>query len=135
MTPHETCPEINSPTSKNVVSRRHFLSSSVVLAAGLAAGCKTGPAEAETKEPIIDIHQHLNYSGRTNDVFLEHQRKMGITKTILLPAGRPVITASTLEDNRIGTVGQPIRNVEVRDTSSPSDPARLRRFLSVRVER
>ncbi|HUQ93760.1 MAG TPA: amidohydrolase family protein [Bryobacteraceae bacterium] len=37
--------------------------------------------------PILDIHQHTNYSGRTDDVLVAHQRKMGITKTILLPAG------------------------------------------------
>lgn len=38
--------------------------------------------------PIIDIHQHTNYSKRTDEALIAHQRKMGITKTILLPAGR-----------------------------------------------
>ncbi len=38
-------------------------------------------------EPIIDIHQHTNYSGRSNADLVAHQRKMGITKTVLLPAG------------------------------------------------
>lgn len=36
---------------------------------------------------IIDIHQHTNYSRRPDDVLVSHQRKMGIAKTILLPAG------------------------------------------------
>ncbi|MCI0611371.1 amidohydrolase, partial [bacterium] len=38
-------------------------------------------------EKIIDIHQHTHYSGRNDEVLIEHQRKMGIYKTVLLPAG------------------------------------------------
>ena len=48
-------------------------------------------------EPIIDIHQHTDYHGRTSGDLLSHQRAMGITTTILLPSGRPVISASTHE--------------------------------------
>jgi predicted TIM-barrel fold metal-dependent hydrolase len=39
-------------------------------------------------EPIIDIHQHTNYVGRTDQALVAHQRAMGITTTVLLPAGR-----------------------------------------------
>lgn len=38
-------------------------------------------------ERIIDIHQHTNYAGRTDAELTAHQQRMGITKTILLPAG------------------------------------------------
>lgn len=38
-------------------------------------------------EPIIDIHQHTNYSGRSDEHLVAHQRTMGVTKTVLLPAG------------------------------------------------
>ncbi len=67
------------------VSRREFLGTSLV-----ALG-----AAGQTLDPIIDIHQHLGYSGRSDEALLAHQRVMGITTTILLPAGRPVTTAST----------------------------------------
>ena len=46
-------------------------------------------------EPIIDIHQHTNYKGRSNEHLIGHQRAMGITTTILLPAGHPVSYGST----------------------------------------
>ena len=46
-------------------------------------------------EPIIDIHQHLNYADRTDAHFLQHQRHMGVTQTVLLPAGTPVERPST----------------------------------------
>ncbi len=46
-------------------------------------------------EPIIDIHQHIHYSGRSDELLLAHQKAMGISKTILLPAGRSVISATT----------------------------------------
>ncbi len=37
----------------------------------------------------------MGYSGRPDDVLLAHQRAIGAATTILLPAGRPVSTAST----------------------------------------
>jgi predicted TIM-barrel fold metal-dependent hydrolase len=63
-------------------SRRNFLLTSITTCAACLAG-----AENAT-EPVIDIHQHTDYSGRTDEQMLAHQRKMGITHTILLPAGR-----------------------------------------------
>ena len=44
-------------------------------------------APAQERIPIIDIHQHTHYSKRTDEALVAHQRKMGISKTILLPAG------------------------------------------------
>ena len=60
----------------NQLTRRSFLA-----AAGAAVLAQ--PAGA-----ILDIHQHTNYSGRTDEQLLAHQRRMGIAKTVLLPAGR-----------------------------------------------
>jgi hypothetical protein len=46
-----------------------------------------GASLAQGAEPVIDIHQHTNYSGRTDEQLIAHQRAMGITKSVLLPAG------------------------------------------------
>ncbi len=74
-------------------SRRRFIQTSALFVAGaVLPGCQTSRA---SPEPIIDIHQHLNYSGRSDDALLAHQRSMGITKTVLLPAGRPMNSSST----------------------------------------
>jgi uncharacterized protein len=59
-----------------MISRRTFLAASAAL-----------PLSAQPAEPVIDIHQHTNYSGRTDDELIRHQRDMGIAKTVLLPAG------------------------------------------------
>src|ERR1051325_5000517 len=59
-----------------MLSRRAFL-------AAMAAA----PLASQTAEPIIDIHQHTNYSGRSDEELIRHQREMGIAKTVLLPAG------------------------------------------------
>jgi predicted TIM-barrel fold metal-dependent hydrolase len=59
---------------ENSLSRRTFLT---VACAALASGA----------EPVIDIHQHTPYSGRTAEQLVAHQRTMGITKSVLLPAG------------------------------------------------
>src|ERR1051325_6080945 len=58
-----------------MISRRDFL-------AAMAA-----PFAAQSPEPIIDIHQHTNYTGRTDEELIRHQREMGVSKTVLLPAG------------------------------------------------
>lgn len=58
------------------MNRRHFLG-------GVAASAVSQPVP----EPLIDIHQHTDYAGRPDDVLLRHQQTMGVTKTILLPAG------------------------------------------------
>jgi predicted TIM-barrel fold metal-dependent hydrolase len=59
-----------------MISRRVFLGT-------LAAASLPG----QPAEPIIDIHQHTNYSGRSDEELIRHQREMGIAKTVLLPAG------------------------------------------------
>jgi len=88
-------PGSNLP-DKNRLTRRDFLVSSVTSAIGLALpACKTSAPSSETPEAIIDIHQHVGYSGRPDAVLLKHQLAMGVTRTILLPAGRAVFTATT----------------------------------------
>jgi predicted TIM-barrel fold metal-dependent hydrolase len=38
-------------------------------------------------ESVIDFHQHTNYLGRSDDDLVAHQRGMGVSRTVLLPAG------------------------------------------------
>lgn len=70
-----------------------------------AAGSKAD--ERNAAEPIIDIHQHTTYRARTPEQLLAHQRAMGVTQTILLPAGSSVKRASTGDGkhNTLGGVG------------------------------
>jgi predicted TIM-barrel fold metal-dependent hydrolase len=86
--------------------RREFLNVSGLALAGLAAHATSTNAA----EPIIDIYQHVGYSGRPDDVLLTHQRTMGISLTILLPAGRSVNTASTHEGVANGLQAQALGN-------------------------
>ncbi len=86
-------------TTSRSFSRREFLAGTTLLLAGATFNLGAESLEAE---PIIDIHQHTNYSGRSDDQLLAHQRAMGITTTILLPAGRRVISASTHEGTSNG---------------------------------
>lgn len=69
------------------MNRRDFIG----LAGGaLAVGCKAAmeSGAAGSHEPVIDIHQHTNYTGRSDEDLINHQRTMGVTLTVLLPAGR-----------------------------------------------
>ncbi|MCW5982592.1 MAG: amidohydrolase [Bryobacteraceae bacterium] len=56
------------------ISRRGFLAAAATSALG-------------ADEAVIDIHQHTNYAGRSDEDLVAHQRRMGIAKTVLLPAG------------------------------------------------
>jgi uncharacterized protein len=71
-------------------SRRAFLQGTTACLAGAALGrsLPSVAAPAAAAEPVIDIHQHTNYAGRTNAQLLRHQEVMGVTTTVLLPAGR-----------------------------------------------
>jgi predicted TIM-barrel fold metal-dependent hydrolase len=89
------------------MSRREFLGVSAALVA-------SGPQEAEA---VIDIHQHTDYGGkrdkagkivdpgRTNDQLAAHQKAMGVTRTVLLPAGSEVQRASTHNGSANGLQG------------------------------
>src|SRR5262245_50887233 len=57
-----------------MITRRSFLAAAIITPMAAA-------------EPIIDIHQHTNYSDRSDADLVAHQRALGITKTVLLPAG------------------------------------------------
>lgn len=95
-------------------SRREFLAAAAMTAAGLGL---SSAAPAAAPEPIIDIHQHVNYGGkrdkqwhqigpaRSDLQLIQHQHNMGVTQTILLPAGRPCLRASTHEGFSNGLEG------------------------------
>ena len=91
------------------MDRREFLTASSVALLGLAVQGETA-AQAAAAEPIIDIHQHVGYSGRTDAALIAHQRAMGATMTVLLPAGRSVVTASTHEGVSNGLQAQCLGN-------------------------
>lgn len=73
------------------MNRRHFTRlAGLTPLAGFAASIA-----ADAPEEIIDIHQHINFNGRRNPEFLAHQKAMGVSKTVLLPAGTEMARAST----------------------------------------
>ena len=89
-------------TTHRPYTRREFLAGTGVLLAGTAFNLRAADPARSTPEPIIDIHQHTNYGGRSDDQMFAHQRAMGITTTILLPSGRPVNSASTHDGSSNG---------------------------------
>ena len=77
----------DQPPGVKAVSRRDFVATSGLALLGLAAhGGGDGPVEAA--EPIIDIHQHVGYSGRPESTV--------ITQTVLWIATVLVLLALTI---------------------------------------
>lgn len=95
--------EVESPCG---ITRRDFIAAAV--------GVSVSTLVRAADEAIIDIHQHLGYSGRPDDVLLRHQSAMGITTTILLPAGRNVNTPSTHDGLSNGLQAQCLGNEACR---------------------
>ena len=81
--------QFGTQESRNALSRRAFVGTTALAIGSALCGCAhvEQPIES-TAEPIIDIHQHTNYAGRSDEELIAHQRTMGVTHTILLPAGR-----------------------------------------------
>ena len=69
------------------LSRRRFLAAATVALA--AAPLRGQPRRVDPPpHPVIDIHQHTSFQAREDADLLDHQQRLGVSKTILLPAGR-----------------------------------------------
>ncbi len=75
-----------------LIGRRKF---AITAACGLASLAISQGCSRKTKEEVIDIHQHLNYVNRSNPDFISHQERMGVTRSVLLPAGSYLNVEST----------------------------------------
>src|SRR5688500_11845742 len=88
------------------ITRRQMLvgaaAAALASAMVLAQSSRSSQPAAAPLEPVIDIHQHTTYHMRSNDALIHHPRKMGVTHTVLLPGGSPVITESTLKGKANG---------------------------------
>lgn len=73
------------------MNRRQF-----TKAAGISLVAAGGAVTVtKSKEEVIDIHQHVNFSGRSNEDLVAHQSAMGVSRTVLLPSGTALARAST----------------------------------------
>jgi len=89
-------------------SRRSF------IATTLAAACSKLTAQ-EAVEPVIDIHQHMNYHLRSDEHLLLHQKAMGVTKSIILPGGTYVNQPSTHNGKSNGLAAKCVGTAWARD--------------------
>jgi predicted TIM-barrel fold metal-dependent hydrolase len=75
-----------------LIGRRQF---AISAACGLASLAVSQGCAKKNKPEVIDIHQHLRYKDRSNPDFIAHQERMGITRSVLLPAGSYLNVTST----------------------------------------
>ncbi|HLW79623.1 MAG TPA: amidohydrolase family protein [Terriglobia bacterium] len=62
------------------LSRRRFLGTVTALAASALAA-----APQPESDLILDLHQHTNYNGRSDEQLINHQAYHNVTSTVLLP--------------------------------------------------
>lgn len=70
----------------------------------------SGGATPAGKGVIVDIHQHTNYHNRTDAGLIQHQKAMGVGKTILLPAGSDALRPSTHGGKSFGLAARVLGN-------------------------
>jgi uncharacterized protein len=75
-----------SRAARLACSRRRFLAAATLSA--LQPEIVLASTKPLPHEPVIDIHQHTHFGGRTHNQLIAHQKTLGIDLTILLPAGR-----------------------------------------------
>jgi predicted TIM-barrel fold metal-dependent hydrolase len=91
-------------------SRRGFLAQT---SAAVGFLCTTDALAADA-EPVIDIHQHTHYHGRSDQQLIAHQRAMGVTQTILLPSGRMMTRPSTRNGRSNGLAAKVLPNSDAK---------------------
>lgn len=91
----------NNPR-RNFIKQSAIASMGAVLATGITGSLIAKPSSQDksdlsssSEEPIIDIHQHMFYMGRTDAQLIAHQKTMGVSQTIMLPAGSVQYSMST----------------------------------------
>src|SRR5688500_8547275 len=68
-------------------SRRYFIGA--MMATLITARLRAQPKRVDPPSyPVIDTHQHTSFQARDDADLLDHQQRLGVSKTILLPAGR-----------------------------------------------
>lgn len=108
------------------ITRRRFLTASSLALA--SAPWTAGSAESDS-EPMIDIHQHPGFKGRTDKKVLAHQRRMGSTMSFILPAGTPVNLPSTHDGKKNG-LGAGCSPVEAAYRLAREHPKEMRFFAN-----
>lgn len=90
----------------------------------------------EIEEPILDIHQHTNYSGRADELLVSHQRTMGVTLTVLLPAGSKFGLDAACGGNRsVVSLAEKHPNEFVYFANEVADLPQARRVISEYLEK
>jgi hypothetical protein len=95
----------------NSTTRRAFLQTTLATACSHAFAAQDSPAP----EPVIDIHQHMNYHLRSDEHLLLHQQVMGATTSIILPAGTYVSRPSTHDGKSNGLAAKCATTEAARD--------------------
>lgn len=61
------------------MERRGFLTTSSLALLGLGLQGPLAAGQAGSFDPTVDIHQHVNHHGRSDEALIAHQRAMGIS--------------------------------------------------------
>jgi predicted TIM-barrel fold metal-dependent hydrolase len=91
-------------------TRRQWITTTSAALLGGSFARSSLAQQSPAAPEIIDIHQHTNYVGRTDADLIAHQAAMGVTKTILLPAGSNALRPSTHNGKSFGLAARVLGN-------------------------